>query len=169
MTTLSTERLTLRQMTMEDWPAYRDFYASDATQHIGGPRPAHQSWTVFAADAGHWSLKGFGWFILDDGRGAVGACGLHHPPHHGDIEIGWNTFPAAQGKGYATEAARAVLSWGWQTLKPSRIVSYIDAANDASKSVAKKLGAVFSGEMAAHDPECEVWVHAAATRTGGAQ
>ncbi|MFQ6547275.1 GNAT family N-acetyltransferase [Aestuariibius sp. 2305UL40-4] len=159
MTTLTTDRLTLRQQEMSDWPAYRDFYASDATRYTGGPYDAKQAWTLFAGDAGHWRLKGFGWFILDDGTGAVGACGLHHPPHQAEIEIGWNTFPAAQGKGYATEAARAVLDWGWTITDAPRIVSYIDRDNAASKAVATKLGASWTGDMAAHDPACEVWAH----------
>ncbi|GFE65210.1 GNAT family N-acetyltransferase [Litoreibacter roseus] len=157
--TLETERLTLRQMTMDDWPSYRDFYASDATRFTGGPYNAKQAWTLFAGDMGHWHLKGFGWFILDNGTGVVGACGLHHPPHQKALEIGWNTFPAAQGQGYATEAARTVLAWGWDTLVAPQIVSYIDRDNTASKAVAGKLGARFHGDMAAHDPECEVWVH----------
>ncbi|PTX54423.1 RimJ/RimL family protein N-acetyltransferase [Litoreibacter ponti] len=160
--TLHTERLTLRAPTMDDWPAYKAFYASDATRFTGGPYDAKQSWTLFAGDLGHWGLMGFGWFILDDGTGAVGACGLHHPPHQADPEIGWNTFPTAQGKGYATEAARTVLDWGWTTLKPARIVSYIDRGNMASKAVAAKLGATFAGDMAAHDPACETWVHSQA-------
>lgn len=162
--TLTTDRLTLRGTTMDDWPIYRAFYASSATQFTGGPYNEKQAWSFFAADMGHWALKNFGWFMLDDGTGPVGACGLHHPPHQADLEIGWNTFEGAQGKGYATEAARAVLAWGWQTLKPKRIVSYIDRNNGASKAVAGKLGAAFSGEMAVHDPACEVWIHS----SGGA-
>ncbi len=157
--TLTTERLTLRLPDMQDWPAYRAFYASDATRFTGGPYEPKQAWSLFAADRGHWDLKGFGWFMLDDGSGAVGACGLHHPPHQAEIEIGWNTFPAAQGKGYATEAASAALDWGWTVTDAPRIVSYIDRDNGASKAVAKKLGASWTGEMATHDADCEIWIH----------
>ena len=158
--TLHTERLTLRAMTMHDWPPYRAFYASIATRYTGGPYNEKQAWALFSGDMGHWALKDFGWFILDDGTGAVGACGVHHPPHQAELEIGWNTFPAAQGKGYATEAAQKVLEWCRCELKPTRVVSYIDSGNMASKAVAGKLGATFGGEMASHDPDCEVWVHA---------
>ncbi len=159
MIELQTSRLTLRLPTLADWPAYRDFYASDAAKHIGGPLPAVRSWYYFAGDRGHWDLHGFGWFTLDDGTGAVGTCGLHIPPHHADIEIGWNVYGAGQGKGYATEAARAVLDWAPSVTDAPRIVSYIDRENTASKRVAEKLGAGFTGEMAAHDPDCEVWLH----------
>lgn len=156
---LRTERLVLRLPTLADWPAYRDFYASDATRYTGGPYEAPRAWTLFAGDAGHWALHGFGWFILDDGAGAAGACGLHHPPHQDDLEIGWNTFAAARGKGYATEAARAVLDWGRSVAGGSRIVSYIDADNEASKAVARKLGATRTGARARHDPGAEIWSH----------
>ncbi|MEJ6393665.1 GNAT family N-acetyltransferase [Gymnodinialimonas sp. 2305UL16-5] len=159
MTALRTDRLVLRKPTMADWPAYRAFYASDATRFTGGPYDTKSAWSFFAGDAGHWALHGFGWFILDNGEGAVGACGLHHPPHQADLEIGWNTFAAAQGNGYATEAARAILKIAENDHHQRRLVSYIDAGNGASKRVAEKLGARFAGEMAAHDPACEVWVH----------
>lgn len=157
--TLVTERLTLRAATMADWPAYRDFYASDATRFVGGPRDARAAWTLFAGDPGHWALRGFGWFVVDDGTGAVGACGLHHPPHQAEVEIGWNGFAAGRGKGYATEAARAVLAWAWGAVEAPRIVSYIHEGNAASKAVARKLGARDTGERAAHDPDAEVWAH----------
>lgn len=162
MTDLRTERLTLRVPTLADWPAYRDFYASDATAFIGGPVPESKSWYFFSGDRGHWELFGYGWFTLLDADGIVGTCGLHHPPHHADVEIGWNVYATGQGKGYATEAARAVLDWAATALPDTRIVSYIDRANAASKRVAEKLGARFGGVMAAHDPECEVWVHGGA-------
>lgn len=155
---LRTERLTLRGAALADWPAYRDFYASDAARHIGGPVPPKRSWYFFAGDVGHWALHGYGWFIIDDGDGAVGSVGLHHPPHHADVEIGWNVFDRGRGKGYATEAAHAVLDWA-PSVARERIVSYIDRGNTASKRVAEKLGAAFHGDMAAHDPACEVWLH----------
>lgn len=157
--TLRTERLILRAQTLADWPAYRAFYASDATRFTGGPYDAKHAWTLFSGDSGHWALHGFGWFILDDGTGAVGACGMHHPPHQAEPEIGWNTFPAAQGKGYATEAAARVLAWAWGVTDAPRIVSYIDAENAASRAVATKLGAAPDADRAAHDPDCEVWAH----------
>ena len=159
MTVLTTQRLTLRRQTMADWPAYRDFYAADPALTSNGRFDEKRAWALFAGDAGHWPLHGFGWFIVDDGTGAVGACGLHHPPHQAEIEIGWNTFAAARGKGYATEAARAVLPWGWGITDAPRIVSYIDERNEASKAVARKLGAVDTGERAAHSATCEVWAH----------
>ncbi|MEM7720822.1 MAG: GNAT family N-acetyltransferase [Pseudomonadota bacterium] len=162
MTVLATDRLTLRRMKMDDWPAYRDFYASSAAAFVSGPADEKTAWRMFSGQAGHWPLMGFGWFMLESASGPVGTCGLHHPPYQADLEIGWLTFEMAQGKGYATEAARAVLEWAPTVTSAPRIVSYIESGNGPSKRVAEKLGARFDGEMAAHNPACEVWVHAGA-------
>ncbi|MEM7489748.1 MAG: GNAT family N-acetyltransferase [Pseudomonadota bacterium] len=156
--TLTTDRLTLRAPTLADWPAYRDFYRADLTRHTGS-YDDKTAWRLFASDAGHWMLHGFGWFIVDDGTGPVGACGLHHPPHQADVEIGWNTFEPALNRGYATEAATRVLAWGRGLVGPTRIVSYIDRDNGASQAVATKLGARDTGQAAAHNPACNVWEH----------
>jgi RimJ/RimL family protein N-acetyltransferase len=52
-----------------------------------------------------------------------------------EIELGWTLFPAFQGKGYATEAARAL-----RALVPGRVISLIRVENTASRNVARKLG-----------------------------
>lgn len=156
---LHTDRLTLRQARMEDWPPYRDFYLSAAAESLGGPIDEKSAWRLFSGQVGHWDLKGVGWFIMEDASGPVGTCGLHHPPYQSDLEIGWLTFAPAQGNGYATEAAKAVLAWGWPQTGAPRIVSYIDRENAASQAVAAKLGATWDGTMAGHDPHCQVWHH----------
>ena len=159
MTTLTTDRLTLRPHHLSDWPAFRDFYASDRAGFVGGPVEVRQAWWYFAGDRGHWDLHGYGWFMIEDATGVIGTCGPHFPAHHAEIEIGWFLFAGAEGRGYATEAARAALDWAWTVIDAPRIVSYIDAGNTASKRVAARLGAAWDGTMAAHDPACEVWVH----------
>ncbi|GAB5448550.1 GNAT family N-acetyltransferase [Gymnodinialimonas sp.] len=159
MTELKTTRLTLRLPTLDDWPAYRDFYMSEASASVGGPLPLKEAWTLFASDAGHWALHGYGWFVLHDATGPVGTCGIHFPPRHADVEIGWNTFASGQGKGYATEAAHAVLDWAPSVIGDQPIVSYIGRDNAASRRVAEKLGATDSGKAPAHNDDCTVWIH----------
>lgn len=56
-------------------------------------------------------------------------------------EIGWALAPSAQGKGYATEAARAVIDWAFATLDWSEVIHCITPGNTASVAVAERLGA----------------------------
>lgn len=157
---LTTDRLTLRPPVLADFPAHRDFYASGMSASIGGPVSQSDAWRKFASHAGHWALKGFGWFILHDEKGPRGMIGVHEPPHYEAMELGWALFDqAATGKGYATEAATAIRAWATATLKPGRLVSFIDPENTASQAVARRLGATNSGHRARHNPECEVWDH----------
>ena len=158
--TLHTERLTLRAPVLTDFDAYRAFYAdAEATQFIGGPQGLGWAWRLFAADMGHWHLHGFGWWTVEAAGAPVGSVGLHHPPHHADLEIGWNLYGAAQGKGFGTEAATAARDWAYTALHPARLVSYIDTGNAASIRLAEKLGAVREEARAAHDPDCFVYRH----------
>ena len=168
--TLETGRLTLRAPEAGDWPAFHAFFASERSASIGGPIASSDAWRVFSSHAGHWALKGYGWFILHDANGPRGMVGVHCPPHYEAMELGWSLFDgAATGKGYATEAAEAARDWAVATLKPERLVSFIDPANAASQAVARRLGATDTGRPAAHDPGCSVWDHPVATsaRDGG--
>lgn len=157
---LETERLTLRAPVLADFPALAAFFASDRSASIGGPLSPGDTWRVFSSHAGHWALKGFGWFIVHDAEGPRGMVGVHEPPGYEAMELGWTLFDAAAtGRGYATEAALAARDWALATLKPARLVSFIDPANAASRAVARRLGATDTGRPAAHNPECGVWEH----------
>ncbi len=139
---LHTERLILRPYQRSDFDAYAAFYKSDRTAHIGGPLSEKAAWALFAADVGHWQLHGFGWWMIEHAGAAVGVCGLHHPPHQAEREIGWSLFDGSAGRGFAYEAATAALGWGWAYDPDSGIVSYIDRDNVPSIRLAEKLGAI---------------------------
>lgn len=158
---LHTPRLTLRAPEMADYPAFRAFYASDRAATVGGPLSEREAWAKFAGMAGHWALMGFGWFIVDDTEGACGFVGVHRPPHYQAMELGWALYEGGTGKGYATEAATAIRDWARETQNPPQLVSFIDPANADSQAVARRLGATTDGSRAAHNAECEVWVHPA--------
>ncbi len=55
-------------------------------------------------------------------------------------EIGWSMHPDFAGKGYASEAARAVLELAFRTLSLHRVVAELDPRNDASIALCKRLG-----------------------------
>ncbi|KUF09456.1 GNAT family N-acetyltransferase [Pseudoponticoccus marisrubri] len=156
---ITTARLRLRALCETDFPAYAAFYASDRAGFVGGPLGPKGTWKRFAAVAGHWALKGFGWWTVEvDGRPA-GYAGLHHPPYQADMELGWTIYAPFSGRGLALEAARAALHWGWANLNPRRLVSYVDAQNAPSIRLAERLGATPEPGRAAHDPLSLTFVH----------
>ena len=63
------------------------------------------------------------------------------------VEIGWRLHPSFWRHGYATEAARAALDFGFQTLGLSEIVAFTVPENRASVRVMEKLGMEFAGEF----------------------
>lgn len=140
---LTTERLTLRAPRPGDFPALREFYASPRSAFVGGPKTAEDAWRMLATELGHWHLRGFGrWAVEETESGRfVGLVGPWYPEGWPEPEIGWDLMAGFEGRGYATEAARAALSWafdarGWETA-----VSLISPENVASKGVAQRLGA----------------------------
>jgi RimJ/RimL family protein N-acetyltransferase len=59
---------------------------------------------------------------------------------HGEVEIGWHLHPDSWGHGYATEAARAVLTFAFDTLRLPEVVSFTAVINLPSRRVMEKLG-----------------------------
>jgi RimJ/RimL family protein N-acetyltransferase len=59
---------------------------------------------------------------------------------HAQLELGWVLHPDFQGRGYAREAARAVLDFVFETLNPHRVQAFLDARNAASAALCERLG-----------------------------
>jgi ribosomal-protein-alanine N-acetyltransferase len=87
--------------------------------------------------------QGYGiWPVVhkDDHR-VIGECGVTQiPGHEPDIEIAWIFNRAYHGRGYASEAARAVLEYAFSDLHIARIYALIDRFNAPSIAVANRLG-----------------------------
>lgn len=162
--TLETERLIMRAPQESDFDAERDFFASDASRFVGGPKKPHETWRSLAMLAGHWMLRGYGFWALQDKDSGTyhGRVGLWFPHGWYEREIGWTLMPCAWGKGYATEAALAARAHAYDVLGWETAISQIDPANEASKAVARRLGARF--ETLYEDPtygSIEIWRHLA--------
>ena len=141
---LTTPRLTLRPHEMDDYPEFRTFWTSDRAGHIGGPmKQDFEVWRQFAAERGHWALRGFGLWTLVGAAGQVlGWVGLQQPAHYDAPELAWHLTADAEGQGLAQEAARAALAHGRETFGMTRVISYVSLANQRSLRLAERLGAV---------------------------
>lgn len=90
--------------------------------------------------------KGLGWWAVfrngrgDDPAAFLGQVCLQPLRGTGYIELGYHFLPDAWGHGYATEAARALLEYGFRALRLDRIVAVAMPDNEASLRVIQKLG-----------------------------
>ncbi|HEX2076144.1 MAG TPA: GNAT family N-acetyltransferase [Longimicrobium sp.] len=147
---LETARLTLRGHTLEDFDESAAMWGDPlVTRHIGGrPSTAEEAWARVLRYPGLWALLGYGYWVVREkhsGRfvGEVGLADFRRevtPALDGAPEAGWVLAPWAHGRGYATEAVRAALSWADAHLALPRTVCLIAPENAASLRVAEKCG-----------------------------
>lgn len=159
--TLSTERLILRAPKLADFEHWAAFFGSDRSVHERGPLDRIDAWHVWAADVGLWHLKGFGGFGLEDrNTGAyLGEVGIYEPVGFPEPELGWFVVPEAEGKGYAAEAAQAVMLWARKTFGWDRLINLIDPANERSIALALRLGGTIDTTIAGTEPDDVVIRH----------
>ncbi|MGL5010429.1 MAG: GNAT family N-acetyltransferase [Paracoccaceae bacterium] len=141
---IETTRLRLRAPVIGDFPAYRAVFVSDRSRYIGGPFTDEEAFGDFCQGVAGWMLRGAGmWTLTEAGSDtAIGWIYLWTEMGDAEPELGWILVPEAEGQGYATEAARAVLPHALQLYGAGGFVSYIDAENDRSARLALSLGAV---------------------------
>lgn len=160
--TLETERMFLRALREEDIAAEMAFFKTERSRNVGGPLPEAQVWRVMAAILGHWALRGYGFWALEEkATGAyLGRTGLWNPVPWPEPEIGWTLMPAAEGRGLAQEAALAARSFAYERLGLTTLISLIVPGNTRSEALATRLGARF--ESTFHHPSMGVmnlWRH----------
>ncbi len=145
MPTLETERLLLREFRLSDFDVFADLMADPIFRRYlgkGDPLNRENAWRTYCSIIGHWVLRGFGFWALEDkATGAyVGHVGIHYPEDWPDVEIGWGIHPDYQQSGYGFEAAQRVMQYGFETLELDYLISLIAEGNEASANLALKLG-----------------------------
>ena len=94
----------------------------------------------------HFSERGFGLWAIEvpDVAPFIGFAGLSVPRFSARftpcVEVGWRLAFAHWGHGYATEAARLALGYGFRTLALPEIVSFTSETNHRSRAVMERLG-----------------------------
>jgi len=148
MLKIETERLRFRQWTESDFEEFANYFADEnLSKYVGGVKNREASWRLMATYIGHYQLKGFSYpAVVEKSTGKlVGSVGLWKSGPWPEIELGYWLMGDMQGKGYGTEAGLAVKAFAFDTLKLETLVSYIDAENNASSSLAKRLGGELDG------------------------
>jgi RimJ/RimL family protein N-acetyltransferase len=147
--TLETERLLLRQFREDDLDAYAEMVGDpEVMRHLGsGPMNRAEAWRNMAMVLGHWRLRGFGmWAVEEKATGKmVGRVGCWRPEGWPGLEVGWALRRETWGNGYATEAARASLDAAFERIGERHVISMIHGDNQASIRVAKRLGMRLEG------------------------
>jgi RimJ/RimL family protein N-acetyltransferase len=148
---LRTERLLMRGWRDEDFEPLAAILGDRAVARGLGKDDGFtpfEAWRDMAMMAGHWALKGFGHWVLEDESGElVGRAGLYYPPEWPELEVGWTVARRHWGNGYAPEAARAACAWAHDELGVRHLVSLIHPSNARSIRVAEKLGETHEGHF----------------------
>ena len=146
MVTLETDRLTLRMLRESDFDAYAEMCADpEVMRYIGDGQTLVRplAWRNLAMMVGHWSLRGYGlWAVEERSSGVlVGRIGFWNPEGWPGFELGWTCSAGPFGaKGYASEAVAAALAFAFTQLKQPHVISLIHPDNAASIRVAERQG-----------------------------
>lgn len=100
---------------------------------------------------GRWLLE------LKSTGEVIGWCGLKFHEDNSETDVGYRLFKKHWGNGYATEAAKAAIAYGFDTLQLDRIVAHARKENIASLKVLEKCGMKIIGEDNDCDGEIFVW------------
>lgn len=149
VTELETERLRLRMWREEDLEMYAEICADlDVMKYLGGRALTRaEAWRHMAVLVGHWTLKGFGhWVVEEKSSGkSIGRLGFLQMEEWPDFEIGWTLGRASWGKGYATEGAQRALDYAFDEMGREHVISMIHPENAPSIRVAERLGEKLEG------------------------
>ena len=148
---IETERLYLREMNMEDFEAlYKVLADPEIMQHYPYSFDEERVREWIERNMGRYETYGFGlWAVcLKDTDEMIGDCGLTLQNIEGEMlpEIGYHIRANCQRKGYAKEAAKAVLDWSFENTDYPAIYSYCKYTNVGSYKTAESIGMRFDRE-----------------------
>ena len=146
-TSLQTARLDLRQFKHDDWASLHEHYGDVECTKFTFRRALTEgeSWRAMCSMAGHWAIRGYGPFAAVERNSGlvVGAIGLWYPNDWPEPEIKWALSRRFWGRGYASEAVRAIQPQAFKHFGCRAPISLIDARNEPSIRLASAVGAVF--------------------------
>jgi len=171
---IETERLWLREYVPEDAAATFELGSNAEVQRFTGARclasieEAKQMLCQHPiADYRKHGFGRWGGVCKDNGR-LIGFAGLKYLDEMREVDVGYRLLPEYWGIGLATEAARACVRYGFETLKLSRIIGLVDPKNLRSVRVLEKCGLSFEKMIEyASQPAALYAVHIKDSRSHG--
>jgi [ribosomal protein S5]-alanine N-acetyltransferase len=156
---LETSRLVIRPANTSD---AQDLFAlntdPDVLKYTGDSSFASpQDAEKFIRDrmAVQFDKNGMSRFMVFERDGTfLGWCGLKHFPETDEVDLGYRFRKEHWGRGYATEASKACLKYGFEILKLNRIIAKVMPENISSLKVVQKLGMTFKGYIADPTDPC---------------
>jgi RimJ/RimL family protein N-acetyltransferase len=165
MTILETNRLTIRRLTPDDAefilkllnePSWLRFIGDKGVRTVEDARAY-----ILNGPVEMYSRLGFGLYLVElkDEGVSIGICGLIKRDALEDVDIGFAFLPEYWGKGYAYEAAAAVMSYAASVLSLKRIVAITSVDNDSSAKLLEKLGFSFEKmiKLSPESPEIKLF------------
>ena len=146
----------------DDLDAYAAICADvEVMRYLGDGKPLARpdAWRQIAMILGHWQLRGYGLFALEEKATGtlIGRTGIFEPEGWPGFEVGWMLRRQSWGKGYATEAARRVLRHVFTEMDREHVISLIREANAPSIRVAERLGERLEGRAVIFGQEALVY------------
>jgi ribosomal-protein-alanine N-acetyltransferase len=155
---IETGRLRLRAFAPDDLDdLYMVFGDAEVMKYISGGKPRTRDATrvgMLRTIEG-WRERGFGlWAVVEKDSGKViGYCGLIFLDGTTEVEVAYGMAKSSWGKGFATEAARASLKFGFEELKLEKIVAVVNPENISSQRVLEKLRMKYTGNAHHYDAD----------------
>ena len=139
---IETERLILRPMEPGDIDDLLELHSQPAVIEFLGPATRGMARERLERCQHNWEQGGYDLLaVLERSTGRfLGRAGVKYWPEFGETEAGWAFRREAWGHGYATEAARASVEWGFTALPVPYITAMIRPDNGRSLAVARRLG-----------------------------
>ena len=141
---IETSRLSLRRWTWADRQAFHAMVSDpDIMRYVHDfePLDVTQADQALRDTIEHYRRGHGDWAVVERSSGEImGECGLTDPVVVPDAEITWLFHPTFWGKGYAYEAARAVLEYAFGPLALERVVAHVQRDNARSIKLMEKLG-----------------------------
>lgn len=153
---IETERLILRELVPTDAEDMLRLHSNYQVQKYTGEdliTTLEGIYSKINEKTNDYEKYGYGrWAtILKNGKQFAGWAGLAYLPEFNEIDLGYRFLPEFWGKGIATEACRAILTYGFDKLKLKRIIAIAMKENKASIRVMEKVGMQFD-KYAPYEP-----------------